>query len=96
MSHLYVIDDQDWSWLTYAQMVEWHKEDEEWLKARKAKAFESARRYESVEACMDRLMERARAHAYTELMLDLARLRVFGEPDGPEGLDGGPAGPAMD
>ena len=95
MSHLYVIDDQDWSWLTYAQMVEWHKEDEEWLKARAAEAFESARRYYSTEAMLDRLMERARAHAYTELMRDLAHRRGFGEAEGPEGPDDGPMGPAM-
>ena len=38
-SELYVADeDQEWSWLTQAQMAQWHQEDEKCLKARAASA----------------------------------------------------------
>ena len=95
MSHLYVIDDQDWSWLTYDQIALWHAEDDEWLKAREAAAKEAERRYYSVVASMERCMASARELARVQMQFEatqaeLARLR--GPPPRPDG----PAGPAMD
>ena len=69
-------------------MAQWHQEDEKWLKARAAAAFEAKRRYNSVEASMDRMMERARALAYTELMFELERAECARRRR--------PQGPAMD
>ena len=74
MSDLYVIDqNQDWAWLTYAQMALWHAEDEEWLKARAAEAFEAQRRYNSREAISQRLLESARTLARVEFELEAAK-----------------------
>jgi hypothetical protein len=74
MSDLYVIDqNQDWAWLTYAQMALWHAEDEEWLKARAAEAAAAERHYWSVEASTERLMAQMREIARLELMLEERR-----------------------
>ena len=91
MSDLYVIDqNQDWAWLTYAQMALWHAEDEEWLKARAAEAAAAERHYWSVEASTERLMAQMREIARLELMLEERREKQ-------SRLDnGGPDGPAMD
>lgn len=95
MSHLYVIDDQVWSWLTYEQMALWHAEDDECLKAREAAAKEAERSYYSVEASMERMMATTRELArvqrqFEATQAELARLR--GPPSGPDGSEG----PAMD
>lgn len=91
MSHLYVIDDQVWSWLTYEQMALWHAEDEEWLKARAAEAFEAQRRYNSREAMSQRVLESARKLARLELELEARRAELARR----HGHDS-PEGPAMD
>ena len=79
MSHLYVIDDQVWSWLTYEQMALWHAEDEEWLKAREAAANEAERRYYSVEASMERCMASARTLARIQFELEARRAELARE-----------------
>ena len=90
MSDLYVIDqNQDWAWLTYAQMALWHAEDEEWLKAGAAEAAAAARRYYSVEASMERLRALQRELARLEVQLEASRARLAHP-------DRGPDGPAMD
>ena len=62
------IDDEDWSWLTDAQLVEWYKEDEEWLEECAARAF----REQSFDVQISRMRELARA----EMMLELEHIEL--------------------
>ena len=71
-SELYVAnEDQEWSWLTQAQMAQWHQEDEKWLKARSRARVAADMRYWSAEESLDRLVAYGRAIAYTELMREV-------------------------
>ena len=56
-SELYVAnEDQEWSWLTQAQMAQWHQEDEKWLKARARARVAWEQHAEKVcPACVDTL-----------------------------------------
>ena len=89
-SELYVAnEDQEWSWLTQAQMAQWHQEDEKWLKARAAEAVAADRRYYSVDGVMERLMAQTRELARLQVQLEASRARLAHP-------DRGPDGPAMD
>ena len=89
-SELYVAnEDQEWSWLTQAQMAQWHQEDEKWLKARAAEAVAADRRYYSVDGVMERLMAQTRQLARAQLQFEASRASLAHP-------DRGPEGPAMD
>ena len=81
-------EDQEWSWLTQAQMAQWHQEDEKWLKARAAEAVAADRRYYSVDGVMERLMAQTRELARAQLQLEATRTELARRRC--------PAGPAMD
>ena len=91
-SELYVAnEDQEWSWLTQAQMAQWHQEDEKWLKARAAEAAaaEARKRSRSVADIVEESMPEIRQIARLEVQLEASRARLAHP-------DRGPDGPAMD
>ena len=89
-SELYVAnEDQEWSWLTQAQMAQWHQEDEKWLKARAAERAAADRRYYSVDGVMERLMAQTRELARAQLQFEATRTELARRTLCPQG-------PAMD
>ena len=88
-SELYVAnEDQEWSWLTQAQMAQWHQEDEKWLKARAAGRVAASRRYYSVDGVVERLMPAVRELARAQLQFEATRAELARRRC--------PQGPAMD